>query len=284
MLLSKTNLSVVNVVSTDKHDRGLTGVRVEPDGSTVASNGRMILAVGPARQDIAFPDVGTRSGPGKLGKVLEANHIKEAIKNLPKENRLTAMSNVAMTAPKDPAKVGLTCLRPDGSERTIAMRPMSEGYPDWKQAVKKVHNQGMTVDPVTGRSLHHPNTANGQDTGMVRAAVSRKDLIALLTAMDKACVDRGAEDVVFIEIGNGLKLRTYSRETEQHILGTLNAYNTRGQWLEYDEWECEVLGAQTEETQPEIHIRSPIDQQAVHLVDIVPPPPVTRAGTTRRRQ
>ena len=44
----KSNLQVVNVASKDGFDRALNGVRFEPDGSTVAGNGKILMAVSPA--------------------------------------------------------------------------------------------------------------------------------------------------------------------------------------------------------------------------------------------
>lgn len=231
-LLSKVNLQTVAVVSSDNFDRGLCGVRVEANGATVASNGRMIMAVGPSPQDAVFPNVGDRQPIPANGLVLEADHVRETIKNLPKDNKGRGQY-AAMVRSKTGGKVGLATVGLQGTERIVNSRVRTDGYPDWKRSLQKVHNRGRTKDPMTGT-----------DRDLVRCCVNRKDLINLLEAMDKACPDRGAEDPIFIEFGDGIVLRAAARDTGQHVIGSLNAYNTRGEWLAYDSWEQEIMGVE----------------------------------------
>lgn len=231
-LLSKVNMQTVAVVSTDNFDRGLCGVRLEADGSTVASNGRMIMAVGPVVGKVTFPDVGERQPIPGGGLVLEAEHLKEALRNLPKDTKGRGQfAALVRPTPGGAGKVGLATVGLDGTERVVRKKVRTDGYPDWKRSLRKSYNAGRTRDPMTG-----------EDRKQVRCCVNRKDLIDLLTAMDKACPDRGAEDPIFIEFGNGIVLRAAARDTGQHVVGTLNAYNTRGEWLEYDAFEKETLG------------------------------------------
>lgn len=231
-LLSKVNMQTVAVVSGDNFDRGLCGVRIEPDGSTVASNGRMIMAVSPSPQNVPFSDVGERQPIPPQGIVLEAEHVKEALRNLPKDTKGRGQF-AALVRPTagGAGKVGLATVGLDGTERVVRKKVRTDGYPDWKKSLQKAYNGGRTKDPMTG-----------EDRKQVRCCVNRKDLIDLLTAMDKACPDRGAEDPIFIEFGNGIVLRAGARDTGQHVIGSLNAYNTRGEWLEYDAFEKETLG------------------------------------------
>jgi len=217
-LFSKANLVVSQVASKDKFDKGLSGVQFEPDGSTVAGNGRVLMAVGPANEDkIHFPDVGERDSPGKSGVVLSVNFVTEALKNLPKDKRIS-LQHVAMTKAKSSGKKEFTCITGGGLERRVADKPMREVYPNWKGVIKKVRGD----DPV-------------------KVCVNRRDLIDLLKALESACPDKGNENPLFLEINKGIVLRCFNRETGQHAIGAINAFNTQGHWMERDEWEKSIF-------------------------------------------
>jgi len=217
-LYSKANLVVGAVASGDPFDRALNGVRFEPDGSTAAGNGKVLMAVGPADEDrVHFPDVGTRATPGGKGIVLSVDFVNEALKNLPKDKRIS-LQHTAMTQGRDPVKTEFTCVTAGGRERKVADYPKRERYPDWKEVARKVRG-----------------------TEPVKVCLNRRDLIDLLKALEAACPDKGDENPVFVEIGKGVVLRCFNRETGQHALGAINAFNTRGQWMEQDTWEDSIF-------------------------------------------
>lgn len=220
MLFSRGNLMVSKVASTNPMDAGINCVHLSPDGSTVAANGKIVMAVGPVEETkIHFPDVGPRAKPPSRGLSLPLDLVDDAIKNLPKD-KLVSLQHVALTQNKDERKVELTCTDRQ-RERRIAGYPKPEPYKDWRQIFRRF--------------------SGGEPT---RVCVDRKDLIHLLQAMEASCPDKGNENPVLLEIsedGKGIVLRCQNRETGQRALGCITAYNTNGSWVPKDKWEQSVF-------------------------------------------
>jgi hypothetical protein len=223
MIFSKGNLMVGHVASKNVADVGLSCIRLNPDGSTAATNGKVVMAVGPVDASrIHFPDVGEQASPTGSGCSIALDLLEKVIKNLPKDKR-TSLQNVAMTKGRDPRKVELTTTDMRHEQR-IAGFPKQEPFPDWKAVLRRVRG------------------SCGQ-----KICVNRKDLIELLKALEEACPDRGGDNPVFIEIhpdGKGMALRCVNRETGQRAIGGITAYNTGDQWLPTDEWERKVFKVQ----------------------------------------
>ena len=216
MLLSKSNLSVVAVASRKEFDRGLNGVRIEPDGSTVAGNGKVLMAVSPVDgARIHFPEVGERASVGERGVVLRNDHVEEALHVIPNDKRVS-LQHVALTKAKVSSQIEMTTMSTTGRVRSVADAPKNDVYPDWKAVMRLVRSGGKEV------------AERGLKTGIVRVCVNRKELIGLLKAMESACPDKGDENPVEIEIGRGVVLRCFNRDNGQRAIGALNAYVQRG--------------------------------------------------------
>lgn len=220
MIFSKANLMVGDVASRSELDRVLNCIRLNRDGSTVASNGKVIMAVGPLEEGrVHFPDVGPLTTPPPEGVSVPLDLLDKVVKNLPK-----TFQNVAMTQSRDPKKIQLT-VTDTRQEQHIAGYPKIEPFPAWQAMLRKVRGEGGT-----------------------RVCVNRKTLIDTLQALEAACPDKGGENPVFIEINpesTGLLLRCVNRETQQRAIAGLTAYKTRDQWLPSDKWEQSVFQVQT---------------------------------------
>lgn len=229
MLFSKSNLMVGQVASTNINDTGINCIHLNPDGSTAATNGKVVMAVSPVdAKRVHFPDVGEQATPGPNGVSIPLDLLDRAIKNLPKDKRVS-LQNVAMTKNRDPRKVELTCTDMRHEQR-VAGQPKSEPFPLWKQVMRRVRG-----------------------TGGVKICLNRKDLIQLLTALEAAAPDKGGENPVYIEINPscvGMVLRCVNRETGQRAVGAITAYNTGGQWLPTDEWEKDVFQTEVKKLKP----------------------------------
>lgn len=223
MLLSRGNLAVAKVASQNPLDMGINCIHVAKDGTTVGTNGKVMMAVGPVDENkIHFPEVGERYFPGEKGIGLPLDLVDKAVKNLPKDKR-AALQHVAMTDHRDPRKVELTCTDMRHEQR-VSGNPKEEPFPDWRATVRHVRGSG----------------------GM-KVCVNRDDLIDVLEALREACPNQGGGNPVFLEIhqdGLGMAIRCANRETGQRAVGAINAYKTDGQWLPCDEWERGVFDVQ----------------------------------------
>ena len=218
MLFSKSNLAVGRVAAKDTQDQTLNCVHFAADGSTVASNGRSLLAVGPVDESrVHFPPVEGNASPPSAGVSVALDIVDDAVRNLPKDKRMS-IQHAKMTRCTE-EKVEFTTVS-TRKEKRVAGRPRRERFPDWKGIVKKARD-GATVG---------------------RVCVNRRDLVELLSAMDEAAgeYDEGA---VFVEFGgedNALLFRAVNPRTGQHVVGMTMPMRTGGQWVKTDSWEQEV--------------------------------------------
>lgn len=220
MIYSKANLLVLKVASKDQFDRGLNGVRFEPDGSTVASNGRVVMVVSPADENRAkFPEkVGDQMGPGDEGLVMTLEAVEKTVKGMSKDKRM-GLQYIGMMKSKDPARVALTSVDERGNPSTYASLPKREKFPFWRKILRGLR-------------------------GPIKICVNRKDLIDLLGAMEAACPDKGGVNPIFMEMepdGRGVLIRCLNHDTQQRAIGGVSRYDTRGQWLSEDEWEQKLF-------------------------------------------
>ncbi|MBW7990024.1 MAG: hypothetical protein FVQ84_08425 [Planctomycetes bacterium] len=217
MLFSKSNLMVKNAASKSKKDAQLNCVHFAQDGTTVASNGKTIMAVGPIDMDrTAFPENIKRVEADELGEngvSVPVDLVETAIRNLPRDKRV-GIQNVAMTECNE-RMVEFTSIDTRKRQR-VASRPVVETFPKWKEVFKEVKSKAKSG----------------------KICVSRKDLISLLTAIDQSCDD--GSDAVFIEFGgmdDGILLRCLNSMSNQHVLGVVLPYDTDGKWIRGDLWE-----------------------------------------------
>ncbi len=218
MIYSKANLLVSKVASKDQFDRGLNGVRFEPDGSTIAMNGKgsVIMAVSPADPIRAqFPDkVGDQMDPGDEGLVMSLEAIEKTLKGMSRDKRI-ALQYIGMLRSKDPARVALASVDERGNPSSYASLPKRERFPKWRAILKGLR-------------------------GPIKICVNRKDLIELLSAMEAACPDKGGVNPIFMELdsdGKGILIRCLNHDTQQRAIGGVSRYDTKGQWLSETDWE-----------------------------------------------
>ena len=225
MLYSKANLEVVRAASKNPADDSLCGVRLEPDGSTAAGNGRMLMAVAPVPvEKVHWPKAaGEMLVPGSYGMVLGPDLVNKALKNIPKDKRVS-LQMAGLTRVLDPGRVGLTSIDAQGDPTTVASMPMTARYPDWRGAVRQIRGTSAAA----------------------MVCVSRADLRALLDAVDAACPG-GGDQPLFLELGSGgrgLLARAVSLGTGQRVVGAIVALNTGGAIPPPNAWEQAVFGMQ----------------------------------------
>ena len=221
MLYSKANLRVAQVASANPYDGALCGVQFDADGGTAACDGNGLLAVGPARAETHFPDVGQRATPGSQGIVLKPDFVVEVEGIIPKDKRLS-LQHVAMTVGSDPAKTEFTTIDKSGRVRRVAEWPKRERFPDWRAVVRKA------LGAKDGEQIK-------------RVAVGRKTLLGVLRALVDACPEAG-DAPIFLEIGNGVVMRAQNRETGQHVVGVAASFGVKDEnWMPRDEWEKKIV-------------------------------------------
>lgn len=231
MLLSRASLTAAEVAGRDPGDEVLHQLAVESDGTTAASDGRVLLAVGPVTErPRAFPDF-----PGEAGaeaEVRASGHAgippevaARALRDMPRGALGLELGYAALTR-CEPGRggVGLTTTNLNRNLTVDGMRSRKR-FPEWRGVL------------AAGRRGEGPGDTR-------RVCVDRRALVRLLRALDAAAPD--PEACVFLEIppgeAAGLVLRARNAVTGQAVVGLAMSVNTRGAWLPETAWEAGVFG------------------------------------------
>ena len=160
-ILNRYGLAVRGVAADPKAHPVLSQVRAEADGSTVATNGSVVMAVGPVdRAKVRGLDIEDESDcsipSGGVGLPLAM--VDEAAKKAPKGN--PREQNVAVTR-CDSKRVEITTAV-KGREQRIAEMPVRGTYPDWRTFLRDKRKACRSG----------------------KVCVDRRDLLQLLKAME----------------------------------------------------------------------------------------------------
>jgi hypothetical protein len=228
MLFSKANLAVVEVASSEAHQEELNAVHFEKSGVSVASNGRVLVAVGPAKteEQVGFPSYA--SNPKELdeyGVLLSKDVVSRVYKSLPKDEKGAGTRHMQLSNVQDKHRVGLTTVSLTGDPNTLACVPKRRRFPNWKRLLRAFKR---------GQDVH-------------RVCINRRDLVEALKTLEAVAPDKGGINPLFIEVGenSGMLLRCASFETGQHALGYVNSVDTKGEWLKLHRWEKECFVRET---------------------------------------
>jgi len=223
MKLSKANLLARKVAGKDKSDPVLNQLWVEPDGTTVASNGNAMMAVeGVSKVPSTLPDFEDEADVGADGCGLPVRLVDETLRNMPKGSLGLELGYAVVTG-YDDGKGSVKLTTTDlNLHRTVEGRLSRKRFPEWRGVLR--------------------NARKGEAH---KVCVDRKALRGLLDAIDAACPD--SENAVFIEYypgatGGGMVLRAVSAETGQHVVGYMLPLDTEGAWLPLNPWERGVVG------------------------------------------
>ena len=228
-LYSKANLAVRDLASTDRKDPGLRRVQFDPDGTTVASNGRALIAVSPPepRRAERFPRVEEdHAEPPAEGVGITPESVGKIAQLIPRGSQESL--HYAQMTRCDEREVEL--MGTDGYRKEkIACVPCRGQFPEWRKPLRE--------------AMHAANTG--------RVCVDRLSLMRALQALEKACPDPGNNNPVFIEFGesgDSLVLRSVNYVLAQRAVAMVKPMLVKdGQWLESDEWERSIRDEEDEE-------------------------------------
>ncbi len=218
MIYSRASLAVVDAASTDPRRRALNSVHLAEDGSTVAADGRTLVAVSPVREKDAHFPIEEHASPPSGGTCVDLDIVVQATKNLPRDRRpITQFA--ALTRCDDQVEFTTTDLR---KTQRVGAAPVRDLFPNWRKALAHALRRAKKT----------------------RICVDRKRLQALLKTLDAAAGEGDVDSPVFIEVGeekDALVLRAESPNTGQRIVAMLTPLDTKGEWLKRNKWERRIL-------------------------------------------
>lgn len=137
MQLNKQSLSVKGFASKDANRRALCGVLVEPDGTTVATNGRAIAVVSPAPDALVTEEAPAEFNPGEpLAAAVILPLADVAAVKLPR-HKVTALQVAHLSGGNGSGAVFLARAADRDSFAPIVatVRPIDGHFPDWRQVM-----------------------------------------------------------------------------------------------------------------------------------------------------
>jgi hypothetical protein len=233
-LYTKYNLAVADVANRDAKDVALHRVHLAADGSTVASNGRALMAVSPASKtkSKSFPELDEGNAePPEEGVGLTLEDVRQLKRNFPTDKRpsLQYAQMTRCSPAKNPTTVAL--MTTDGKRhQMIKVQPARGKFPKWEGILAKARQKATRA----------------------RVCVDRMSLVKLLQAIDRASPDAGGYNPVFIEIGgpeDAIVARSHNYESGQTVIGMVTPLAVVD-WLEESSWEKETLVDDSEEAKP----------------------------------
>lgn len=155
MLVDAKSLAVHAVCAAEQGRYSIDCVRLEPDGTTVATDGWMLLAVEPNPQDAGdYPDLVPPAEIPKAGICIPGDVAKEATHNMPKNGSKPILRNALVTVAELPSGVGTSDSKPGKIEltttdlrrnRKIGGEVPNVQFPRWKEMVPAPRDKAVTV-------------------------------------------------------------------------------------------------------------------------------------------
>jgi len=224
MLLSRPSLIIVEAAGSDRVRTECNYLRVDEDGTTVATDGHIAVAVSPVPRKTYFPVPENGRRTPARGICLRPGLVEEAIRNMPKGEKNAAMQYAAFTKiTQDSASVATVC---HDSQHTAQGAVGREPYPKWRGLFRNVWKKIAGMANATGG----------------RICFKRSRLLNALRILDNAA---GEDGLVFIEFGDGgtpMLLRSVNPRTKQTVMMIVRpATLAEGEWMEHGAWEHGIL-------------------------------------------
>jgi len=220
MIISKSNLLVVNLTKVDKQIPVLDCVRIEDNGSSIGGNGKSFIAVSPVPYDTKLKLKNIFNDEKSNGVTVTSDTAKEVLKNIPNDTRFQGMLEHSEVISKDDKTVRFE-LHDGARKRSIdgKVNPMS--YPDYRKMYNRCLNNKKSIQLV----------------------VNAKRLLPLIDTLMKISEDTGDFSKLYIEFTEekDIILRMQNQETGPRAIGLMWCYKGNDNvWLENNKWEEEL--------------------------------------------
>lgn len=216
-ILSKANLQVVTISSAEKAIPALNNLRVESDGTTVAANGRVVLAVSPVKEKTKESVIIDETQLPEEGCTVPAETVRDVIKNMPKDTNFGGLLEHCDLSVKD----------------TKGQFLMKDGKKPIKIGGSLYRHEYVKYREILGNALKGTLLSS-------RVVLNLKRFKSLINALDKVCPDSSGETPAFIEFtpNDDIVVRAVNPTNGQRAVAVMSSYKfAEGQWLEHSEWE-----------------------------------------------
>ena len=220
MIISKSNLLVVNLTKVDKQIPVLDCVRIEENGSSTGGNGRSFITVSPVPDDTKSKLKNVFNDEKSNGVTITSETAKEVLKNIPNDIRFQGMLEHSEIISKDGKTVRFE-LHDGARKRSIDGKVNPVSYPDYRKMYNRCLNNKQSV----------------------KLIVNAKRLLPLIDTLMKISEDTGDFSKLYIEFTEekDIILRMQNQKTGQRAIGLMWCYKgNEAEWMEDNKWEKEL--------------------------------------------
>lgn len=222
MILSKSNLFVIEVTKPDTKITVLNNMHIEEDGTSVARNSKSIIMVSPVLPEIKE----------KLIKVLPEQSC--SVVTVPAETALSVLKSIG-TDKQFKGLLEHTDLQTNDDGETLEELKFTLTDGKRKRSISGKKYERKYIDYLTplADALSNVNTGN-------KIVLDINRLILLLQTIKKICPDTSKELPVFIEFtnDNDVIIRAINPTNGQRVLALMTSYKgVEGKWLQLTDWE-----------------------------------------------
>lgn len=229
MILSRSNLQVVDITKKDDKVPALDNVHIREDGSTVAIGGRMMMAVSPVTKNIKKQILNLLPESDEDGRTftVSAKSIQAVLSAVKPDREFKGLREH-------------TNLKSVNKDRCIF--EYTDGKRDSSISAKLYKREFLPHVELLQKVF---TTCTGEKNGgNMRLVVNIKRLLLLLTAIEKAAPDSSGHNPVWIEFTNDgyIIIRAVNMLNGQRVVGVMSPLpGEEGKWLELGPWEKQFL-------------------------------------------
>ncbi len=239
MILSKAALQIVGLTKADKHVPIMDQVLIEPDGTLVATNGRVIALVSPVvekvRESVPLP---WKSEAETFGEriVLSSESVRTVLKAVPRDTRFRGILE----------HCAIRLNEPEGTKVEVSV---TDGKRTQVLTLRRAPTNFLRYEDVLREALGSRLLWEGEEEGRasVRTIMNRKRLKELVETVDKICPYKGDFSPTYWEFTRARHtiIRARNELTDQRIIAVFGYLRSvDGEWLEENEWEREKGGSE----------------------------------------
>jgi len=221
MILSKGNLSIVDLCKESKQIPALNNIHIQRDGTTIAASNDIIVVVSPVDEAIRRSTV-LEETIVSGDHTIPSDAIKNVLRNIPSDKLFKGLLEYV-----DFAIIDNMCIfkGKDGKKEVnkTKVKPYTHGYIKYKEILKRV------------LGLNRKST---------KVILNLRRLNSLLEIIIKVCPDSNGDNPVFIEFtdNNDIIVRAVNQTNGQKIFGIMTSFKSSDdKWLNSDTWEKQFM-------------------------------------------
>jgi hypothetical protein len=237
MILSKIALQLVALTGKNKSAPVFDYICIEPDGTVVATNGRVLSLVSPVADTIkAKVPLTKKDNADCFGEriLLTSEAVRTILKAIPKDTQFKGLLEHCSIWLDSEGSTTVKVQVTDGRRTSdLTLRRINSEYITYEKVLKEASESRLMVG-----------------TDNIQCVLNRKRMSLLVDALDKVCPYDGEFSPIYWEFTKRghVIVRAQNELTKQRMFSVFGKAEWQdGEWVEWDEWEKHICNVKGEE-------------------------------------